>query len=132
MRKPCPKVAAQFVHALTAKAFHERAKRKLIQVTAPIFNPAQVGDAGSHVRNFYLRNQHWIVAERRENDLIKLVPRTRNSLAEISHSEYALKIRVSGIRGTRNFFTIGQISESARIDPAFRCVVVQEFRRAFV
>ena len=80
-----------------------------------------------------MRDEHRIIAERSENDLIYSENLGFQFLAEISDTENAIKrFRVAWIERAEHGFAVGQISKATGKLAAIGCVVVQEFRRAFI
>src|SRR6516164_7463685 len=93
------KIPPQVMHALSAKHLHERPKRKLIQLAAPVFDPAQVGFRRTIVLDRDLRKQHRISAEGRKDCLIDPVSVTGALFAEIADPEYPFEtLSVSRIK----------------------------------
>src|ERR1700730_16083455 len=110
MLEPGGEIASQFMHALPGESLHERAKRKLIELAAPVLDPAQAGFRFPAVGDADLRNQYRIITKRREDDLINRIVLSGNPLAKVSDSESPVEDRrISGMFGAQQSSAICQI-----------------------
>src|SRR5260370_810805 len=129
MSKSRPKLAPQFSHALCGKSHHEGTERKLIDVAAPMLNPAQLGFRVATIGDADLRYQYRVVAKRRENHVIDRVVVDGNLLTKIPHPEDTIEVRrVSWIERAQHRLAICQITKASAKKPLARRVVIQEFR----
>src|SRR5438093_2541365 len=126
------KIATELVHMFPGEAFHERAKRELVNLASPILNPTELQAFAGAVGDGDLRDESRIIAGRREDDLINAALISRNS-AKVPDTENAIKrFCVARIEGAQDELPVSQISESACELSAFGRVVVQEFGSAFI
>src|SRR5215831_5542109 len=114
MREAHAEVAAVLVHALAGKAFHKRAEGKLIQLTSPIFDPAEAGLIATGIGDGDLRDQDRVVAERRKDRLVDHIVFVMDLLAKIARAKHAIEaLCVARIIGAERGLAVGQITESS-------------------
>src|SRR5436190_20290308 len=141
------KIAAQLVHVLSGEAFHEGAKRKLINLASPILNPTELQACSTSVSDRNLRDKNRLIAKRREDGLIDVVVAGSQLLSEVPNAENTVErwrtddtlVRnaiehggACGIIRAKRTLPIGQVSEAARELAAIRIEVIQKFRCAFI
>src|ERR1035438_1983156 len=114
VREAIAEPTAQIRRAPAAELFDIGAKRKLIDVASPIFDPAQVGAGLAVVGDSHLGEQHGIVAEGRDNGLVDGVAGARDLLAKVTDAEDAVEaLCAARIERAQRFGAIGEVADAA-------------------